>query len=382
MKFSLGIKKHGRIAASAIRGHNARTHPTTSQLVEEAWFSKEGAESIVPFNAELLAEAKGLATRADAVVAMEFILQIGNQTDWRETPTDETPWGKPRSEEFTKPRIKALVAAAKKAIYAEFGKERVICMDLHLDESTPHVQVAIAPIREVEHRIRRTKKEIKEGKPSELKTKKGLQAKYWLDGKSQVAALRQRLHSHVNTIFECTYQKYVEGEDREPGGLPYDPTKAAGAINGPKPEPKFFDKFVIGQAENKRLKEEVRVLNQRIDELNRQLQVQFSRSKNHFSEMEKLEKKLAEQSDFRKKAVSRMAEAERKTAAVEQASKATIAELEATRERLQAVTQEAAQWEALAKLPFAERMALLKQQRAEQQAENGPTGTRGLRPGG
>ncbi|MGN5281844.1 plasmid recombination protein, partial [Aeromonas dhakensis] len=88
--------------------------------------------------------ASALAKRKDAVVAIEFIIQVGNQTDWREDPTPECPEGPPIDKAWAD---------------QEFGPENVVSIQLHMDESTPHFHVIATP--------------SKDGK---------LQAKAWLDG--------------------------------------------------------------------------------------------------------------------------------------------------------------------------------------------------------
>ncbi|WP_192805338.1 plasmid recombination protein, partial [Noviherbaspirillum aerium] len=82
----------------------------------------------------------------------------------------------------------------------------VISADLHTDESTPHMQITVVPIRD--------------GK---------LDAKSWLDGAARCAAFRKRLHSVVAKRIAC---EYTPGG---PGGAPHDPRKAAGGPDAPKP---------------------------------------------------------------------------------------------------------------------------------------------------
>ena len=211
MKFSLAIEKKNNKNIGTVEGHNTRAHLTASQLPAAAWITPEGRHQIVKFNSKLLAQAKSLAKRKDAVLAIELVIQVGNQTDWRELPTDQFPFG--RRKTGASARLNALITGVQKAAFAEFGKERIVSIELHSDESTPHAHIVFVPIFE--------------GK---------LQAKRWLDGATSCAALRERLHGHVTQHIPCSYQKGA------PGGAPHDPSKAAGGAMAPSPAPSFFAK--------------------------------------------------------------------------------------------------------------------------------------------
>ena len=266
MKFSMAIEKKNRANIGTVEGHNARTHPTTSQLPKSSWITPQGHHQVVAFDAVLLEKSKGLAKRKDAVLAVELVIQVGNQTDWRELPTAEHPHGKPKSGSSAK--LNALVAGVKAAAIAEFGKERIISVDLHTDESTPHVHLVFAPIRE--------------GK---------LQAKHWLDGAATCAQLRERIHSHVNKAIPCDYKKGA------PGGAPHDASKAAGGANAPKPEPGFVEK-TADKLTGRSLIEQLKAT---ISGLNQQLQTLFSKLKN-------AEKRAADEVVLREKAMKKAQE--------------------------------------------------------------------------
>lgn len=206
MKFTLAIEKKNRGNIGTVQGHNNRLHATRSQLPKQAWITPQGHHQVVPFNAELLAKSKSLAKRKDAVLAVELVIQVGNQTDWRDMPTEQDPHGKRQAGSSKK--LNSLIEGVKAAAFAEFGQDRILSIDLHTDESTPHAHIVFCP--------------IVDGK---------LQAKKWLDGAASVVDLRARLHGHVNKHIECDY---VRGA---PGGAPHDPSKAAGGPAGPKPLP-------------------------------------------------------------------------------------------------------------------------------------------------
>ena len=83
LSFSLPIDKMKSTDLGRSEGHNCRLHPTASQLRPEAWFTRQGRHEVESWRPELLEKAKGLAKRKDAVLAIQFIVQLGNQTDWR-----------------------------------------------------------------------------------------------------------------------------------------------------------------------------------------------------------------------------------------------------------------------------------------------------------
>lgn len=263
MKFTLAIEKKNRNNIGTVEGHNTRIHPTQSQLPEAAWITPQGHHSVIAFNPDLLATAKGLAKRKDAVLAVELVIGVGNQTDWRDMPTEDDPHGK-RQPGTTK-KLNALVAGVKAAAIAEFGRERIVSIDLHTDESTPHIHVVFVP--------------ISEGK---------LQAKKWLDGSVACAGLRQRLHAVVDQHISCDYTP------GGPGGAPHNAAKAAGAVDAPRSVAKqqsMLEKAseLLGKSA------EIKALKTMISELNQQLQAVFSKLK-------RAEKRTEEALDLRRKA--------------------------------------------------------------------------------
>ena len=211
MSFSMSPRKHNRATVGRIEGHNTRLHPTRSQLPKTAWFTAEGRKTLVEWREDVLDKAKALSKRKDAVLSIEIVLQVGNQSDWRELPTEDHPEGKPKA--GCMEIIERLDKAATKAAIEEFGHENVISIERHDDESSPHWHVLAAPIHK--------------GK---------LQAKHWLNGAAMVAKLRERLHQAFNAMVPCVYEK---GSGK--GGNPHDPGKAAGV--GPIPTSGIFSKL-------------------------------------------------------------------------------------------------------------------------------------------
>lgn len=204
MKFSLGIDKMKAADVGRAAGHNCRLHPTASQLPQGSWFTDKGRHEVVAWRPDVIAKAKSLSKRKDAVVAISIVLQVGNQLDWREKETVECPDGRPRGGQNNKKNIETMALLAKSArewAVQEFGAENVVGIDLHTDESSPHVHVVVTP--------------IKDGK---------LQAKAWLDGSARCAQLRKRAFETVSRYIEC---EYTPGQA---GGAKHDPEQAAGRV--------------------------------------------------------------------------------------------------------------------------------------------------------
>lgn len=212
MKFSFSFQKLNKDKIKTAENHNHRSHPTESQLPKTEWFTRtQNMESLaVEWNHSAMDKAKSLQGRKDAVLAIEFVIQVGNQRDWREEPTHENSFGKalPLTDDF----VERFFAQSKKWVSDEFGIDNLVSMQLHIDESTPHMHVVVTPI-----------------------TKKNkLQAKEWLDGGSRIGSIRQRCHKVINEKIECTYTP-----NSGVGGAPHDTSKRAGSA----PVPTFAEKL-------------------------------------------------------------------------------------------------------------------------------------------
>ena len=199
MKFSMAVKKHNRATVGMVSGHNTRLHPTRSQLPKAAWFIPDGMQEVATWRENVLDRAKNIAQRKDAVLAIELILQVGNQSDWRELPTTEHPAGKPKAHALA--TIQAVTSVMAKAAEGVFGAENIIGLSLHADESSPHWHLVAAPI-----------------------FKGKLQAKQWLDGPVRLAQLREKIHKVISEVVPCTYER---GAGK--GGALHNPGLAAGA---------------------------------------------------------------------------------------------------------------------------------------------------------
>lgn len=291
MKFGLSFEKKNAANLGTVRGHNERLHPTKSQLPQEAWYSAKAVHVVQPWRESLIKDAKALKKRTDAVLAIEFSFQVGNQTDWRDLPTAEHPYGKPLP--GASARMNALVKATKAAVLAEFGQDRIVSMVLHADESTPHVQVVVVPIRD--------------GK---------LEAKHWTGGTPCCERLRARLHAEFEKIVPCEYDKGA------PGGAPIDKSKAAGGPAAPQPKPPkkgFLDKL----AEAVDFKDELKLVKAEVVRLGKQIQTLFS-------QLKRAQLRAANADEKREAAEAKAKDAERETAQ----ARHTIKKLEREIERI------------------------------------------------
>jgi hypothetical protein len=230
MKFSMSIEKKNSLNIGQAAGHNTRKHATASQLPQAGWLTKAGHFTVNAWDSELLKKSRDLSKRKDAVFAVEIIVQVGDQTEWREPPTTENPHGSRKSGSSKK--MNALIDGVKAAAMKEFGADRIISIELHTDETSPHAHIVFAPILD--------------GK---------LNAKHWTGGAVKCAQLRERMHAEVNKHIECSYTKGA------PGGAQHDPLKAAGAIRSPLKN------------------DEVNSLRSAIDKLQAQVQQLFSQLK-------------------------------------------------------------------------------------------------------
>lgn len=324
MTFGFTFKKLKSAEVGRIKNHNLRLHRTASQLENKAaWFSPEGHETIVDWDDSRIEAARALSTRKDAVVAVAFSIQLGAQMDWREYPTEAFPEGKP------KPNGKAfdlICSGAKQWAIEAFGEENLVSVELHTDESTPHVQFVVTPIFE--------------GK---------LQAKHWLNGGSTCAKLRRTACDVMNRYIAC---HYVPGNS---GGEPHDPGKAAGNT-APEEKPSMMDKLF--KSREKELHQEILALNNKVRELEQAL---FSRQKTHYlkhkivgleaanldltqklkdktEELKSLEKEHDQRFDVVRKGVKRLKELEAKADFESKRADQLSQEVEALALKLQALS--------------------------------------------
>lgn len=260
LKFDFSIEKKNYANIGSVIGHNCRLHQTKNQLNKSEWLTDSGRHTIKKWDSVMLKKAKALSVRKDSVFAVELIIGAGNQTDWRDIPTNEHPAGPKKAGNSAK--MNMLIAGAKAAILKEFGEDRIVSMEMHTDESKPHIHIIFVPILD--------------GK---------LNAKNWVGGKYKCASLRERIYDEFNKYLPCEYTKGA------PGGDDHDPEMAAGKSRS------ILKTDTVG------------ILKNTIDKLNQQIQTLFSALK---LEQKKALKLKNENNDFTEKVSAKIKDLELK----------------------------------------------------------------------
>ena len=132
-------KKHKSIGQLRTReGHSYRTRPTPNADPEKLHRNKVlfGEKDYAKKLEDVLADysASGKHIRKDAVLAIEYLL----------TASPEFFDAGPKHERNA--RLKDWCAAQVDFMKKEHGAENILCMHLHLDEKTPHIECFIVPI--------------------------------------------------------------------------------------------------------------------------------------------------------------------------------------------------------------------------------------------
>lgn len=247
MKFCFSVQKMKLGDMAAAKRHNKRVDKPSSQIDDPAlWFTPKGHHSIAAWNDERVAKARSLMTRKDAVVGLEFVIQIGNQNDYRYSD------GKPAKGQFAHEINGAsneILSWAEK----QFGKQNIVSFDFHTDESTPHFHLVIAAIDNTPapapHPNAKNKKRPDD--PERLNVKR------WMTGRDSILQLRKTCHANVNKAFPCDYSS-----NHPDGGHPHDQSKSVASAS----------KLKKLQAENAQLREQLGQSQEKIRELEDQLQ--------------------------------------------------------------------------------------------------------------
>lgn len=189
-KAILRTKKH--TSARSVGGmgrHMNRTRPTPNADPErrstnatytpaDGWvrWSERAPRNLSEQLGERLADFKqrGGKLRTDSVLAVELMLSAS--PDWFKTASRE------QTQEWLRRNIEW--------IEDTFGRDNVLQVALHLDETTPHLHAFLVPeVEMVETRGRKPKA----GSPASVKTPKpALAASHWLDGRAKMGELQDR----------------------------------------------------------------------------------------------------------------------------------------------------------------------------------------------
>jgi hypothetical protein len=246
-KFCFSVKKMKLGDMSHAKRHNKRIDIPSSQIPDKSlWFSSVGHHSFVPWNDVRASKARSLMERKDAVVGLEFVIQIGNQDHYRER--DKTP-----NKSLHIPELKASSKAIHEWATKQFGSKNIVSLDLHTDESTPHFHLVVAAIDDTP-----APKPKPNARPKKYADDpERLNVKRWISGKESIINLRKSCHSHVNGVFPCEYSSEIPD-----GGKPHDPSKSVASNAALR----------ALEAENERLQKELDAANQTIVDLESKLQ--------------------------------------------------------------------------------------------------------------
>lgn len=262
LKFCFSVKKMKLGDLSHAKRHNKRIDIPSSQIPEKTlWFTESGHHSFVKWNDNRASKARSLMERKDAVVALEFVVQVGNQNDYRSSDRE------PSLQRYIS-QLQHSKDALIDWVTQQFGLNNLISLDLHTDESSPHFHVVVAALDDTPAPT--PKPNARPKKHSDDPER--LNVKRWMSGKDSIIKLRKSCYEHVNKAFPCDYSSDVPD-----GGKPHDHDKSVAS--------KVALKAL--ETENEQLREYLDQANRRISELESKL---LERSTNHFI-MSKFERK-------------------------------------------------------------------------------------------
>lgn len=172
-RVSFRMKKQKAADLVKVQNHNQRlTHdskivkPENTHL-NECLFNKHGDLDIAAaVQKEVKDRVKGKKPVSHANVAIEVMLTASPEY-FRDEGQERGEWNQQRMEAWRDANIEALKE--------KFG-DNLVRVDLHLDESTPHMHAIVVPIQEKTLNKRRTKAQIKNGEPAETYTANRLSA--------------------------------------------------------------------------------------------------------------------------------------------------------------------------------------------------------------
>jgi hypothetical protein len=146
-RVAMRIQKQQRHKLRAIRVHNQRQNPRDLKIIDPNK-SKENVCLYRKHNVDVDQAVRGEITlrhqadkkiRKDAVVALEFVVSA--------SPIHFRPWDENAAGEYDKDKVQAWAEANIEAMKKKFG-DNLIQVDLHLDETTPHLHVIVVPVME------------------------------------------------------------------------------------------------------------------------------------------------------------------------------------------------------------------------------------------
>ena len=153
MKITYDVQKYKKGQWRGVVAHHNRVgehQRPDSQVRKELWLTAEPMHVLRKTNYEMLeaadampgrTSANGVTTRKDAVVMIGVHFQLGHSDLWRSKDGQPLPSSK-------RPNLSGLAKQALKVAEDIYGKERVAGAVLHCDETAPHVEVYVVPLRD------------------------------------------------------------------------------------------------------------------------------------------------------------------------------------------------------------------------------------------
>lgn len=136
------IKSSGKTSPASVEGHNLRTRPCPTCDPSRSHLNQRLIGEAVPF-AESINRVMSRAgidpakVRKDATLANDIMISVSPEWFRPDDPSAIGTWDEDR--------LRAFVAEAKAMALKSFGP-RIVSMDLHLDEATPHIHLVVVPI--------------------------------------------------------------------------------------------------------------------------------------------------------------------------------------------------------------------------------------------
>jgi hypothetical protein len=171
--------------------HNSRSVDVTNADTSGKHYrivDNSKGQSLDDHVAELMTGAK---TKKDTVGAIEIMLTASPEYFRPEAPE---LWGV-----YDKERTKAWLDKTVDFIKQEYGEGVIHALDLHLDESTPHVHITLIPVYEKTKQRRRTKEQIRNGAEGEKYTERTFDAQRWA-GRPALVALQDNYAAAMQSL--------------------------------------------------------------------------------------------------------------------------------------------------------------------------------------
>lgn len=157
-------------SVSATLQHNCRTRPTENADPNGYIQILVGADKSAEIMDNMRIALQNIMVRKNAVLAIEVLLAASPEYFRPENPSAAGVYDKQRTQKF--------VGSAMQWAANFFGKDNIASAALHVDESTPHLQLVILPID----------------------PKGKLNASHWLDGSKKLSEMQDAFADHIQPL--------------------------------------------------------------------------------------------------------------------------------------------------------------------------------------